>query len=97
MTLNSSIDNVTSLNEWFININNASNGYPVTFFIVILWFAIYAYSANRNLDPSESSLAANFTTLIITSLLYFAGLTSLTVLLTLLVLTLANLLYKMFK
>lgn len=98
MTYNtSSIDNVTGIGSWFTNINSEAGGYPIIFFFVVLWFAIYNFASNRNLDPGESSLASNFVVLLISLLSYFASLTSLTVVVTMVVLTLVTVVYQMFR
>lgn len=98
MTYNiTSIDNTTSFNEWVANINSEANGYPAISFIIVLWIATYIYATNRNLDPSESLLASNFLTLIISGLLYFASMISLPVVITLSVLTFLNIVYLNFK
>lgn len=93
----SSIDNVTSVTNWFSNVNNSAGGYPIIFFFVVLWFGVYSFASGRNLDPGESALASNFIVLLISSLAYFASLTNLTVVITMVVLTLVSIVYQMFK
>lgn len=91
------IDNSTSMTEWVVNVNTAASGLPANILLVILWVGTYVFASSRNLNPGESFTLTNFFVLIIASLFYFAGMTSLNIVIALVVLFFLGVGYLMFK
>lgn len=89
------VDNVTSLGDWYSNINSAANALPSITFLILTWFGIYVFVTNRNLSPGEAVLASSFSTGLISGFFLFQGLISTNIVILLAVLTMFSILYLM--
>lgn len=98
MTYNiSSIDNTTGFDTWLGAVNSAANGVPAISVLILLFIGTFVYASNRNLNPAESFLASTFLGVIVSGLMYFGEITSLTVVIIHIVLFFLGTVYLMFK
>lgn len=91
------IDNSTGLDSLLGNINQEANGLPGISILIILWVATFVYANNRNLNPGESFTTSSFLTSLIAGLMFFTGLTSLSVVIVTLVMFFGGVVYLAFK
>lgn len=66
-------DSVNSTGQLFEGINNASNGLPAIFSLILIWLFVFVSAKVRGADTIDSFLISNFSTAIVSGLLMFLG------------------------